>query len=169
MSSELPELSKVEVLSLEPHDVLLISSPQRITQDTADAIKDKVVTATGVEREKVLILSSGMSLHVLRREEIAPMVIADAAIHSRHISVTQEGIKLRQQDGRTLHIPADGSPAHWTLSAVRPSEDLEADPPELRCSACGRRSEDLALRGHPCRMRQPDGSTCEGTMWEAQP
>lgn len=113
MSVSVEISGKLEVLELEPEDRIVISCDQRLSLDTADAIKSKVSGATGVPEERVLILGGGMSLHVLRNE---------------------------------------------------PSSSEE---PEVRCSACGRRSLDLELHGLPCRMPQPNGERCNGRMVEA--
>jgi hypothetical protein len=41
---------------------------------------------------------------------------------------------------------------------------LRDDAPNLKCDSCGRKSWDVAERGHFCNMPQPGGRVCSGIL-----
>jgi hypothetical protein len=64
--SDLPEITDVQRLTLKPGDRLVVRSPDRLSAQAADMIRQRVIAAFALDPDApVLVLPSGISVEVV--------------------------------------------------------------------------------------------------------
>jgi diaminopimelate epimerase len=64
-ADELPPITEINVLHLEPNDTLVVHVEQQITQQMAHDIKALVADTVGIDVDRVLLVSGPISLTVI--------------------------------------------------------------------------------------------------------
>lgn len=62
---ELPELSDMQRLALEPDDILVVRTERRVTLEQADTVKQRLARF-GIDPDRVLVLGDGTTLAVVK-------------------------------------------------------------------------------------------------------
>jgi hypothetical protein len=67
VDKEPPELIRLEVVRVQPGDILVLTCPERLTENDVECIREQI-GRTGLAGLEAVFLDGGMTLSVVRRE-----------------------------------------------------------------------------------------------------